>query len=119
VALTGEQDAGKLLEYGYRRHLFVSRRDGDEPTYEFHALFREFLLKRAPSMFTAGELAGYRRRAAELAEARGAGGTGEGVFELYRDAGDWTNAVRSASPRCRPPRARPSRGSRTGRAPRG
>jgi hypothetical protein len=47
-------------------------------------------------MFTAGELAGYRRRAAELAEARGAGGTGEGVFELYRDAGDWTNAVRVA-----------------------
>ena len=94
VALTGEADAGKLLEYGYRRHLFVSRRDGEEPAYEFHALFREFLLKRAPSMFTAAELAGYRRRAAELAEAQA--GAGEGVFELYRDAGDWTNAVRVA-----------------------
>src|SRR5262245_12424654 len=91
VALTGEPDAGKLLEYGYRRHLFISRRDGDEPTYEFHALFREFLLKRAPSMFDAGALADRRRRAAELLEGEG---TGEGVFELYRDAGDWANAVR-------------------------
>ncbi|MGE5794696.1 MAG: BTAD domain-containing putative transcriptional regulator [Bacteroidota bacterium] len=93
VALTGEADAGKLLEYGYRRHLFVSRRDGDEPTYEFHALFREFLLKRAPAMFGADELAARRRRAAELLEAAG---VAEGVFELYRDAGDWPNAVRVA-----------------------
>ncbi|MET0681680.1 MAG: BTAD domain-containing putative transcriptional regulator, partial [Burkholderiales bacterium] len=93
VALTGEQDAGKLLEYGYRRHLFVARRDGEEPTYEFHALFREFLLKRAPAILGADALAGFRRRAAELLEAQGAG---EGVFELYRDAGDWPNAVRVA-----------------------
>jgi len=91
VALTGEPDAGKLLEYGYRRHLFVSRRDGDEPTYEFHALFREFLLKRAPSMFGPDALAARRRRAAELLEGEGAA---EGVFELYRDAGDWANAIR-------------------------
>ena len=93
VALTGEPDAGKLLEYGYRRHLFVARRDGDEPTYEFHALFREFLLKRAPAMLGADELAARRRRAAGLLEAAGAR---EGVFELYRDAGDWPNAVRVA-----------------------
>jgi ATP/maltotriose-dependent transcriptional regulator MalT/DNA-binding SARP family transcriptional activator len=93
VALTGEADAGKLLEYGYRRHLFVSRRDGDEPVYEFHALFREFLLKRAPALLGAEALAAHRRRAAELLEAAGAG---EGAFELYRDAGDWTNAVRVA-----------------------
>ncbi len=91
AALTGEADAAKLLEYGYRRHLFVARRDGPEPTYEYHALFREFLLKRAPVLFDAAALAGYRRRAAELLEAHG---TGDAVFELYRDAGDWANAVR-------------------------
>jgi ATP/maltotriose-dependent transcriptional regulator MalT/DNA-binding SARP family transcriptional activator len=93
VALTGEPDAGKLLEYGYRRHLFVARRDGEEPTYEFHALFREFLLKRAAATFAPDELAAHRRRAAELAEAHRAS---EGAFELYRDAGDWANAVRVA-----------------------
>jgi LuxR family maltose regulon positive regulatory protein len=92
IQLTGEPDAGKLLEYGYRRHLFVARRDGEEPTYEFHALFREFLLKRAAATFAPDELAAHRRRAAGLAEAAG----GEGAFELYRDAGDWANAVRVA-----------------------
>jgi len=91
AALTGEPDAGRLLEYGYRRHLFTARRDGAEPAYEFHALFREFLLARAASAFTPAELGGYRRRAAELLEADGAA---EGVFELYWDAGDATSALR-------------------------
>jgi ATP/maltotriose-dependent transcriptional regulator MalT/DNA-binding SARP family transcriptional activator len=91
AALAGEPEAGKLLEYGYRRHLFVARRDAAEPTYEFHALFREYLAARAAAAFSAEELAGYRRRAAELLEDHG---IAEGVFELYRDAGDWTNALR-------------------------
>jgi DNA-binding SARP family transcriptional activator len=89
--LSGAAEAGKLLEYGYRRHLFLARRDGPEPAYEFHALFREYLLARAAAAFPAEELAGYRRRAAELLEAHG---EVEGVFELYRDAGDWANALR-------------------------
>ena len=91
VELTGAADAGKLLEHGYRRHLFVARRDGAEPTYEFHALFREFLLKRAPAVLGPEALAEHRRRAAALLEADGAGAD---AFELYRDAGDWPNAVR-------------------------
>ncbi len=91
AALSGAPDAGKLLEYGYRRHLFLARRDGPEPAYEFHALFREFLLARAAAAFGADELGAHRRRAAELLEAHGAA---DGVFELYRDAADWTNALR-------------------------
>jgi ATP/maltotriose-dependent transcriptional regulator MalT/DNA-binding SARP family transcriptional activator len=93
AALSGVPDADKLLEYGYRRHLFVARRDGPEPTYEFHALFREFLLARAAAALTPDELAAHRRRAAELLEAHG---VGEGVFELYHDAADWANALRVA-----------------------
>lgn len=91
TALTGAADAGRVLEYGYRRHLFIARRDGVVPSYEFHALFREFLLARARTLLSTEELAIHRRRAAELIEASGAG---EGVFELYRDAGDWPNALR-------------------------
>ena len=91
AALTGDPDAGKYLEYGYRRHLFVARRDANEPTYEFHGLFREFLLKRAAATFDAQTLAGHRRRAAELLEGEG---VTDGVFELYRDAEQWGNAVR-------------------------
>jgi ATP/maltotriose-dependent transcriptional regulator MalT/DNA-binding SARP family transcriptional activator len=91
VELTGEARAPKLLEYGYRRHLFVARKDGPEPVYEFHALFREFLLARARTLLPAEELAAARRRVAGLAEARG---LTDKVFELYCDAGDWASAVR-------------------------
>jgi ATP/maltotriose-dependent transcriptional regulator MalT/DNA-binding SARP family transcriptional activator len=91
AALSGTPEAGKLLEYGYRRHLFLARRDGPEPAYEFHALFREYLLARAAAAFPPDELARHRRRAAELLEAHR---EAEGVFELYRDAGDWAAALR-------------------------
>lgn len=91
VELTGEARAPKLLEYGYRRHLFVARRDGPEPVYEFHALFRDFLLERARALLAPDELAAARRRVAALAEARG---LTDRVFELYCEAGDWPSAVR-------------------------
>jgi DNA-binding SARP family transcriptional activator len=91
VELTAEPQAPKLLEYGYRRHLFVSRRDRPEPIYEFHALFREFLLERARALLPPEEVADARRRVAALAEARG---ITDQIFELYRDAGDWAAAVR-------------------------
>lgn len=91
VDLTGQPAAPKLLEYGYRRHLFVSRRDRPEPTYEFHALFREFLLERARVLLPPAELAEARRRVAALAEAQG---LTDQIFELYRDAEDWAAAVR-------------------------
>jgi LuxR family maltose regulon positive regulatory protein len=91
VELTGEAAAPKLLEYGYRRHLFVSRRDRPEPIYEFHALFREFLLERARVLLPPAELADARRRVAALGEAHG---LTDQIFELYRDAGDWAAAVR-------------------------
>ncbi len=91
VELTGEARTPKLLEQGYRRHLFVARRDGPEPVYEFQALFREFLLERARRLLAPDELARARRRVAALGEAHG---LTERVFELYCDGGDWANAVR-------------------------
>ncbi len=91
VELTGDGRTPKLLEQGYRRHLFIARRDGPEPVYEFQALFREFLLERARRLLPAEELAAARRRVAALGEARG---LTDRVFELYCDGGDWPNAVR-------------------------
>ena len=44
-AITGDADAPRVLDYLYRRHLFTDRRRaGGEPVYQFHALFREYLL---------------------------------------------------------------------------
>ena len=93
VALTGEQDAGKCSSTATGGISSSPGATASEPTYEFHALFREFLLKRAPAMFGADDARGLpppRGGAPRSARA------GEGVFELYRDAGEWPNAVRVA-----------------------
>ncbi|MET0681384.1 MAG: BTAD domain-containing putative transcriptional regulator [Burkholderiales bacterium] len=91
TALTGHPKAGRLLDAGYRRHLFVTRSDAGEPIYRYHALFREFLLDRLRAEVAPDELAALRRSAAELLEADGAV---EGASDLYFNAGDWSNAVR-------------------------
>ena len=61
VAATGEEQARQLLEYLYRRHLFVERRTGaaqttSEPVYQFHALFRAFLRRQAAAAYSREEL---------------------------------------------------------------
>ena len=47
VELTGNEEAPRVLDYLYRRHLFIDRRRGAQTTYHYHALFREFLLEQA------------------------------------------------------------------------
>jgi ATP/maltotriose-dependent transcriptional regulator MalT/DNA-binding SARP family transcriptional activator len=91
AGLTGHSKIGRLLNAGYRRHLFVARSDANEPVYQYHALFREFLLGQLRDELPADELADLRRRGAELLEADGAV---ESAFDLYRDAGDWPSAAR-------------------------
>jgi ATP/maltotriose-dependent transcriptional regulator MalT/DNA-binding SARP family transcriptional activator len=89
-ALTGEADAERLLDNAYRRHLFVTRRQGVPPVYDYHALFREFLLARARALLPASELRAATLRAAELVEAAGTPGD---AFPLYVEAEDWTRAA--------------------------
>jgi LuxR family maltose regulon positive regulatory protein len=47
-ALTGNSNAGSLLEGLHRKHLFTDRRAGPVASYQYHALFREFLTARVP-----------------------------------------------------------------------
>jgi LuxR family transcriptional regulator, maltose regulon positive regulatory protein len=68
--ITGNPEAGKVLDQLRRRNLFVSRRLGSPPEYEFHTLFREFLVARGCVLLGAVERRGYARRAAELLEAQ-------------------------------------------------
>lgn len=89
--LSGNPAAAKVLDYLYRRHLFLSRRGGAEAVYEHHQLFRSFLLARARLTLPREELASLARRAGELLEARGWTGS---VVALYRDAGDWAGLAR-------------------------
>jgi LuxR family maltose regulon positive regulatory protein len=84
-ALTGLSHAGRILSGLYRNNYFTERHFRAEPVYQYHALFREFLLSMATHAFTPETLSSLRRRAAMLLE--DAGET-EAGFSLHRDAGD-------------------------------
>jgi LuxR family maltose regulon positive regulatory protein len=86
IALTGDEESPRLLEYLYRRHLFTDRRRGEEITYHYHALFREFLLEELERRLPAEDRRKAAARAAELLIERGQIGE---ALALFRDAGDW------------------------------
>ncbi len=91
IALTGDEEAPRLLEYLYRRHLFTDRRRGDETSYHYHALFREFLLEEMRRRLSKDERRVASVRAAELLAGRG---QVSDALALFRDAGEW-EAMRS------------------------
>ena len=64
TAVSGNPEAPLVLDYVYRRHLFTDRRRGEtEPIYQFHGLFREFLLAEGRRRLSPAE----RREALERA----------------------------------------------------
>jgi DNA-binding SARP family transcriptional activator len=91
IALTGSEDAPRLLDYLYRRHLFTDRRRGGETSYHYHALFREFLLEEMRKRLPGAERQRATKRAAELLADRG---QASDALALFRDAGEW-EAMRS------------------------
>ena len=91
VALTGGEDVSRLLDYLYRRHLFIDRRRGAQTTYHYHALFREFLLEELRSRIPAAEQRDATQRAATLVAERG---QVSDALKLYKDVGEW-EAMRS------------------------
>lgn len=96
-ALTGSDAAVRLLEQLYRRHLFTHRRRAasgagtGRHTYSFHALFRAFLRHRAGESWSPAALVAALTRAANLMELSDAP---EDAFDLYVEAGAWTDAAR-------------------------
>jgi DNA-binding SARP family transcriptional activator len=86
VALTGDADAGRMLESLYRRHLFVERRHGAQMVYHYHALFREFLLERGRCDLDDHERRGATMLAAHLLAERG---QTNDALTLARGASDW------------------------------
>lgn len=68
MTLSGDPDAPALLEELYRRRLFTDRRPGPEPSYQFHALFLDFLRARAHATYRPAELAERIARTARALE---------------------------------------------------
>jgi ATP/maltotriose-dependent transcriptional regulator MalT/DNA-binding SARP family transcriptional activator len=86
ASLTGQSTAGAILADLHRGNYFTNKQAGREPTYEFHPLFREFLLSQAARTYPPARLATIRRTAADLLD--GAGQV-EAAAGLLVDAEDW------------------------------
>ncbi len=85
-ALTGHPGVRDVLDELHRRNYFITRQVSSEPIYQYHALFREFLLAEARRTFPAAQLGEIRRAAAGLVEAAG---QVEAAAALLRDAKEW------------------------------
>jgi len=90
-SLTGHPKASRILSYLNRHNLFTEVRPGEEPVYEYHSLFREFLLHRAKSDLSLEEACATRHRAAALLE--DSGQTADAV-DLLRRCGDFRGVCR-------------------------
>lgn len=90
--LSGEADAGKLLNELCKNHYLVSRLPtADEPLYQHHPLLREFLMRRAQEELSTSERKELRTRAAVLLEKQG---NVENTAALLIESRDWDGLVR-------------------------
>ena len=85
-ALTGQPRVGEMLATLHRQNYFTNKQAGNPPTYEYHPLFREFLLARAAQSYSRETLTTIRRTAAGFLDEAG---RIEAAATLLRDASDW------------------------------
>lgn len=69
--LTGIRDSGQILERLSRGNFFTTKHIRDEASYQYHPLFREFLLFRAKNYFYHKDLSVLMRTAAEVLKVSG------------------------------------------------
>jgi DNA-binding SARP family transcriptional activator len=84
--LTGDERAGPILSEMNRHNQFTKKYLQREPVYEYHDLFREFLLDKAAGAFSGEKLSEISKTAAALLEQSG---YVEDAAVLLREVGDW------------------------------
>lgn len=89
--LTGVDSAGRILSTLNRHHLFTEKLAGSVTKYQYHPLFRAFLLTRARRTFAPDQLLDLQIRSAQLLEQAG---QVEDAARLYCEAGDRESIAR-------------------------
>ena len=89
--ITGLRRAGVILSYLHRNNYFTEMHRYPEPVYEYHPLFREFLLSRAREIFSAKQFQRARRDAGAVLEEAG---HDEDAVRLYLELGDREGVAR-------------------------
>lgn len=88
--LTGNPDAEQILSDLNSRNYFTSRYLIPEPVYQYHALFRDFLLARAKDEYSASDLNRTCCNAAHILETVN---RPEMAFPLLADSEAWDDAI--------------------------
>ncbi len=90
--LTGQTNAGRILSRLNQTHFFTEKRSlQKEPVYQYHPLFRGFLLEKAAIALSPEKTADLRHRAAVILEE---GGQIEAAVTLYRGNENWEEMIR-------------------------
>jgi LuxR family maltose regulon positive regulatory protein len=89
--LTGNRRSRDMLERLSRNNYFTLKRKGPVPGYQYHALFREFLVRRARTAWPPRKIAAIQSQAAQILESDG---QVESAIELLWDVEDWEGAAR-------------------------
>ncbi len=84
--ITGQRWADRTLATLHRRNNFITRHGCPDAVYQYHPLFRQFLLSQAERQFSEEEVTVIRSDAAVILVTSG---QIEAAFELFRDAGSW------------------------------
>lgn len=84
--LTGEAEAEVILDRLVQDGFFTTRRGGSPTIYQYHPLFREFLVAQAAQFFSQDKIVVLRNRSARLLEEAG---QVEAASNLYAESGNW------------------------------
>lgn len=85
-ALTGDLQAGLILANLQRQNFFTTKSTAGTVSYQYHPLFRDFLLAQAKQFYDAETYARLRCKAAQLLEAAG---QLDAAAEHYQRLNDW------------------------------
>ena len=91
MEISANPQASDLLKDLYRRRLFIDRRGGEEIHYQYHGLFREFLLERARHSWPVSQLRAIKRLGSDLAAQNG---QMEVAATLLAEAEEWGELTR-------------------------
>ena len=89
--LTGNAGAARILSDLNRRNYFTQRYPSPEQAFQYHLLFREFLLDKAKETMSPEDVRAVKERAARVLDANGCG---EDAVNLFRGAREWAEATR-------------------------
>ncbi len=91
VELSGLPHAGRILDALSRNHYFTEKRFHPQPIYQYHPLFRDFLISRAQREFSPEDRLRLIRQAALILEEAG---EPEEAVGYLSEVGDWDNLAR-------------------------